>query len=123
MNRDHPHRAGSFSWISFLVTGPEPNLEAFFREAPVEFFDRRGQTVRCRAHESVEGDRGQHNYELAVLSAQNSDVTLQDLVVIGKKNSQTYLSETGATVTISDCVENYPVVFCGSHGMKWGKEA
>ncbi len=38
-------------WISFLVTGPETNLMNFQHEAMflVEFFDRRKQTVRCRA--------------------------------------------------------------------------
>lgn len=113
-----PHRARTHSWISFLVTGPEDKLAEF--DAPVEFFDRRGQTIRCRAHDFC-GDNGDRNYKLAVEAAKKADVTLQDLVVSGKKNSRTHMLGGGATCTVSDCVEEYPVVHMGSDKMKWGR--
>lgn len=60
--REHPHRAGRWDWITFLVTGPEHNLQGF---------------IACPEHPE---DRGQHNYDKAVESAKAHDVTLQDLV-------------------------------------------
>lgn len=96
----HPHRAGTWDWISFLVTGPIKNLESFLAAAPIELFDRRGNTLRCRAHD-LDGDRGMKNYADAVQEAKNFDVTFQDLV---------------STTT----AEDYPIVHSGSHGMKWG---
>lgn len=104
------------NWISFLITGPEENLYNFI--APVEFFDRRGQTCRCRAHDFM-GDGGKRNYDLALDAAKKSDVTMQDLIVKGTKNPRTHLLGGGATVTVSDSIEEYPVRHLGTHGMKW----
>ena len=108
MKHNHPHRAGRYDWITFLVTGPEDKLMAWQTEAAycVDLFYRRGQTVRCRAHGR---DRGQIAYGHALLLATHYDVTMQDL-------------GSGASVTVADCVEEYPVVHLGSHGMKWPAE-
>jgi hypothetical protein len=89
MSQDHPHRAGSYDWITFLVTGPEDKLMAWQAEAlfVVELFDRRAQTVRCRAHGDDE-DRGQRAYERALILANHHDVTLPDLVDTGKRENE-----------------------------------
>jgi hypothetical protein len=121
MSQDHPHRAGSYGWITFLVTGPEDKLMAWQDEAlfVVELFDRRAQTVRCRAH-GDEDDRGQRAYERALILAIQFDVTLQDLVHTGgRENEETLALGGGASVAIADCVEEYPVVHLGTDGMKW----
>jgi len=97
--RKHPHRAGQFDWITFLATAPEPNLEAWHADNfIVDIFDRRGQTLRCRAIDG--GDRGVKIYERAAATAKEHDVTIQDLVGAGDS-------------------ETYPVVNLGSHEMKW----
>lgn len=97
----HPNRAGRWTMIVFLATGPERKLNAWQLEArwDVELFDRRKQTVRCRAH-GDEIDRGQRAYDSAVELARKHDVTIQDLVSAGDD-------------------EEYPVVHLGSHGMTW----
>lgn len=118
----HPHRAGVCDWIVFLVTGPDDKLLAWQEDAmfTVEFFDRRGQTVRCRAHGA---DRGLKAYEEACKLAKLNDVTVQDLVDTGKRvNLEKIDLGGGASVVASDCVEEYPVVHLGSHGMKWPPE-
>ncbi len=117
--REHPHRAGVFDWIVFLISGPETSLEKFGHYAGVEIFDRRGQTLRCRAH-SNGTDRGQAAYGRALKAAKSRDVTMQDLCETGKtENGKSHLLRNGATVTVSDCIEEYPIVNLGSHGMKW----
>jgi hypothetical protein len=74
-HQPHPHRAGHHDWITFLVTGPEANLAAFWGDARwhVELFDRRGQTVRCRAHGD---DRGLANYARAAALAKREGLPL-----------------------------------------------
>lgn len=122
---DHPHRAGTWDWITFLVTGPEKNLQGFMAVTPVELFDRRGNTLRCRAFACPKhpDDRGQHNYDEAVRQAKEYDVTLQDLVdTRRRKDARTHMLGKGATVTVADCVEEYPVVHLGTHGMKWERK-
>ncbi len=117
----HPHRAGVYDWIVFLVTGPEDKLLAWQSAAlfVVELFDRRQQTVRCRAHGDAE-DRGQRAYEQAVELAKKHDVTLQDLVDTGRReNAETKSLPGGASVTVAACVEEYPVVHLGSDGLTW----
>jgi hypothetical protein len=103
-------------WITFLVTGPDDNLLKF--NAPVEFFDRRGQTCRCRAHD-WDGDNGQRCFNVAIEAAKAADVTIQDLNEVGTHNARTHILGGGATCTVSDCKEEYPVRHLGSHGMKW----
>ena len=103
------------------MTGPEDKLMAWQDEAMfvVELFDRRAQTVRCRAHGDDE-DRGQRAYERALILANHHDVTLQDLVHTAKReNEETLDLSGGASVAIADCVEEYPVVHLGTDGMKW----
>jgi hypothetical protein len=116
----HPHRAGRCNHIVFLVTGPEAKLMAWQREAAtvVELFDRRAQTVRCRAHGDAP-DRGQDAYCRAVQLAREHDVTLQDLVDTGRyENSRTH--EVGiADMVISECVTEHPVAHLGSDEMLW----
>lgn len=124
-DRKHPHRAGRVNslgdWITFLVTGPEANLYKFAEEACVEVFDRRGQTIRCRAHSNGE-DGGEASYARALEAAKTADATMQDLVDTGKRTGgQSHLLGGGAACTVSMCVEEYPVVHLGTHGMKWGK--
>lgn len=102
MTRDnHPHRAGRYTYISFLATAPEEQLMKFQAEAMfvVELFDRRGQTVRCRAH-GDDTDRGQRAYDAALEIAKRHDVTIQDLCEAGGD-------------------EHWPVVHLGTHGLKW----
>jgi hypothetical protein len=119
MKPKHPHRAGTHEWIVFLVTGPEPKLENFCREALVEVFDRRGQTLRCRAFGP---NRGIDCYTQAVDVARKTDVSLQDLVVTGRGGeSHNVELGGGASVTVAACIEEYPVVVLGSDQMKWGK--
>jgi len=119
--KPHPHRAGRWDWISFLVTGPEAKLEHFCSLAPVEVFDRRGQTLRCRAFGP---NRGQDSYDQAVKAAKEADVTLQDLVTHETEGPREahYRNLGGdvATVRVSDCSEEYPVVVLGGDGMQWG---
>lgn len=126
MNR-HPHRAGrtmsdGWGWITFLVTGPEAQLMAWQYAAmfAVEFFDRRGQTVRCRAHGDGESP-GLGAYRKAVELARQHDVTVQDLTDTGRRENARAVGglPAGVTATVSDCVEEYPVVHLGSHGMTW----
>jgi hypothetical protein len=116
----HPHRAGVYDWIVFLVTGPEDKLMAWQSAAMfvVELFDRRQQTVRCRAHGDAT-DRGQRAYERAVELAKQHDVTLQDLVDTGRRENKREHRAGAASVTVADCVEEYPVVHLGSDGIKW----
>ena len=119
--KDHPHRAGRFGWITFLVTGPEAKLMEWQWAAMgvVEFFDRRAQTCRCRAHGDEE-DRGVAAYQRAVELAKQFDVTVQDLVDTGRRVKAGKIDlGGGAKVEVSDCVEEYPVVHLGTHGMKW----
>jgi len=108
-------------WISFLVTGPEKQLQAFQLDAMfhVELFDRRGQTVRCRAFGD---DGGQSAFEEAVELAKKNDVTVQNLVTTNEVVSQkTKKLGRRASVTITENREEYPIVHLASHGMKWGK--
>jgi len=109
MNRD---------WISFLVTGPEANLYRFSDFACVEIFDRRGQTCRCRAHD-LDGDGGKRAYDAALEAAKAADVTMQGLEIVGTENARTHMLGGGATATMRDCREEYPVKHLASHGMKW----
>jgi hypothetical protein len=97
-------------------------LEAFVSKACVEVFDRRKQTLRCRAFGDAE-DRGQKAYERAVQAAKDADVTLQDLCEGNPlpKTARSYLLGGGAHVTVTDHSEEYPIVVTGSHGMMWVK--
>jgi hypothetical protein len=78
---------------------------------------RRGRAVRCRAHGA---DRGLAVYARAVELAKAHDVTVQDLVDTGRRgNARRAELGGGASVSVSDCVEEYPVVYLGTHGMRW----
>lgn len=102
--------------ISFLVTGPEASLMAWQMDAmwSIELFDRRGQTVRCRAHgidftdldnpdwgKTPTAEALQRQMEFAVKLAKKHNVTIQRIE--GAGNSETY-----------------PVLHMGQHQMRWG---
>lgn len=102
-------------WISFLVTGPENNLMAFQFEAMwlVEFFDRRKQTVRCRAF-------GVSDMTLRIGAAIGADMkgdpqkTLNEAIELAKKHDVTVEELQGAG---SD--ERVIMRWLASHGRKW----
>lgn len=105
-------------WQFFLVTGPEPSLERFATQAMfvIEVFDRRDQTLRCRAFGE---DGGAGAKARAVKIAMKHNCTVQDLVDTGRRENARTLALGAAKVTVAKCVEEYPVVWLGSHGMKW----
>jgi len=115
----------SHPWITFLVTGPEEALMAWQLEAmaSVELFDRRGQTVRCRAHAGPPFmDLEQWQREIDAGTKQTMDRAeklLAEAVELAKANDVTVqrLDYDAATRT-----ETYPVLALASHGMKWQPE-
>lgn len=106
------------SWITFLVTGPEDKLMTFqwMAMSVVELFDRRKQTVRCRAHGE---DGGRSAYDEALALAKKHDVTMQDLVDTGLRINHQAVAMGQSRAVVSECVEEYPIVHLGTHGMKW----
>ncbi len=110
------HGLSNMSVRGFLVTGPDGELDAFHLRVFLTLnpIDRRGQTVRysCMPEDA----------ERALQAAKDTDVTLQEIVVVGHKNAQGLDLGGGATATVSDCIEEYPVLHLGAHGMKWEKQ-
>lgn len=118
------------SWISFLVTGPEENLMAWQWDAMglVELFDRRGQTVRCRAHAGPpfmdfqawqkEIDEGKHKAMRIddPHALERAEKLLTECVELAKEHDVTVQK-----LEYKDGVESYPVLHLGTHKMKWGK--
>lgn len=100
-----------------LVTGPEAALQEFHLRVCwlLNNIDRRGQTVHysCMAED----------LDTALAAAKNADVTVQEIVTVGRKNARTHDLGGGARVTVSDNVETYPVLCVGSHGMRWERPA
>ena len=116
-------------WITFLITGPEENLERFCLDAGVEIFDRRKQTLRCRAHPGaviVAGDFVEATaavaYGHALSTAIETDCTMQDLIVTKDVVSTQKLKIGDARATVTEHREEYPVKHLGSHGLKWPPE-
>lgn len=115
------------SWISFLVTGPEESLMAWQQDAMglVELFDRRGQTVRCRAHAGPpfmdlqawqkEIDAGKRVTDGAN-AIERAEKLLTECVELAKEHDVTVQK-----LEYKDGVESYPVLHLGTHKMKWGK--
>ena len=108
------------SWISFLVTGHEDALMNWQLDARglVELFDRRGQTVHCRAHAGPPFlNLEQWTKELAQgkeYGIETAEVLLQQVVEMAKKHDVTV-----QRLDYADGEESYPVIVRGSHGLKW----
>jgi hypothetical protein len=100
---------------SFLASGPEENLQGFHLVAVLFLglnqIDRRKQTVRYACLSE--------NADSALQAARQHDVTLQEIVVVGTENPETHDLGGGARVTISDSIEEYPVLHEGTHLMRW----
>jgi hypothetical protein len=96
-----------------LVTGPEASLQEFHLRVAMLLngIDRRGQTGRyaCMAED----------LETALAAARNAGVTVQEIVVTGRGRPRTHDLGGGASVTVTDNVETYPVLYLAPHGMKW----
>lgn len=108
------------SWISFLVTGPEENLMAWQIDAmfSVELFDRRDQTVRCRAHAGPEFmDLEQWQRDIDAKKEQSMDTAealLKNAVELAQKHDVTV-----QRLDYADGVESYPALHLGTHQMAW----
>ncbi len=100
----------------FLVTGPDEELRDFHFQVflTLNRIDRREHTVRYTCMEK--------DAAMALLTAKGSDVTLQEIITVGRQNPQEYELPGGAQAIISDCIEEYPVLHMGAHGMKWEKQ-
>lgn len=98
---------------SFLITGPDENLTRFHLPVcmTLNAIDRRKQTVRymCMGEDA----------DFAIAAAKDSDVTMQEIVAVGRENTRTHDLGNGASATVSDCIEEYPLLHEGTHGMKW----
>jgi len=57
--------------------------------------------------------------DAALSAARFADVTVQEIVTVGHKNERHLDLGSGATATVSECVEEYPVLHLASHGKKW----
>lgn len=105
---------------TILASGPDDNLQAWAFACWPDFFDRRKQTCRCRLW--VMPDEPEEAAVIrAVGAAKIHDVTIQ-LLCCGdpiEESAETHDIGGGASVTVRDIEETYPVIYCGSHGMKW----
>ena len=108
--------------LGLLLTCPdaEPLIEVAWA-AGIEFFDQRGQTSRCRLWFDGEVAAARLRLEKAVEVA-NGRVTIQLLQSVSPDaaSAQTRDLGDGASATIADMVERYPVVVLGDHGLQWG---
>lgn len=104
------------NWISFLVTGPEASLMAWQMDAmqSIELFDRREQTVRCRAHGVDYTDIDNPAWG-NVPTAEALQGQLDFAVQLAKKHHVTIQRIDGAGAS-----ETYPVLYMGPHQMRWG---
>lgn len=101
------------SVLGLLITGAEENRVAFYGLvfARMNLIDSRKQTTRftCMSED----------LETALTAAKVSDVTVQEIVTTGTKNPRQHDLGGAASVTVSDCIETYPVLYLAPHGMKW----
>lgn len=120
-NRDQCVNAfGDSKCWTILATGPDDNLQQWAFGCWPDFFDRRRQTCRCRLWVHP-GEPDEAVVMRAVGAARIHDVTIQ-LLCCGKpnaKSAETHSLGGGASVTVQDVNETYPVIWRGSHGMKW----
>lgn len=96
-----------------LATGPDDALRRFHLAVCflLNAHTRRDNTVHY-------GCMGEH-MEAAKEAARVADVTLQEIVTVGTKNHQAIDLPGGANAVVSDCIEEYPILHTGSHGLKW----
>ena len=106
---------------TLLVSGPEDALLSWSLDVFPEFFDRRGQTGRFRLWFGHDEDP-LASLTRAIDAARRFDVTVQLLCVYEpiEDSAQHYHLETGASVTVREMREEYPICHLGSHGMRWG---
>lgn len=111
---------GDSKYWTILATGADESLPAWGFACWPDFFDRRRQTCRCRLWVSP-GEPEEAAVMRAVGAARIHDVTIQ-LLCHGTpiaESAETHSLGGGASVTVRDVKETYPVIYCGSHGMKW----
>lgn len=98
---------------SLLVTGPPDARGVFFASTILvaNFIDHRGETAR---YTCMSEDLG-----YVEQAARRAHVTLQRIVRTGAENARETALPCGGSVKVSDCVEEYPVLYLAPHGMKW----
>lgn len=98
-----------------LVTGTElPRLRFW------ELTSGHLNHIECR--ESTDRYTCRHgDLDRTIEKAKACDVTLQEIVSRGTENPRTLELPDGVAVTVSEHIEEYPVLHLGTHGMKWDK--
>lgn len=105
---------------TILATGPDGNLKNWAMDCWPDFFDRRRQTARCRIW--VRPDEPIENPLIRVIeTAKFRDVTIQLLCCHGPdETTREFKKLGGAFAVVAQMKETYPILFLGSHQMKWG---
>lgn len=105
---------------TLLASAPDLELQMWAIRVFPDVIDRRGNTIRCRVF--FGGSFGLEDaLSDAVEAAREHDVTIQALCVFEplEETKQTHSLPGGATCTVRECREEYPVLVLGSHEMRW----